>query len=638
MAPSLRHALIPPDPDPALSPYTGFTRAHWQVVADGLLAAAWRWATPGGALLDLPGRPSASGTRSDGLEGYARTFLAAAFRVAGADGADPHGWLGRYADGLAVGTRTPGRDDEESWPLIRDIHIQGQPMVESASVALGLQLTRPWLWDRLDPEVQDSAERWLRDALRHTPSPNNWYLFPFTVASFLEAVGRGDKETERARARGLELLESWYQGEGWYSDGDGRAYDHYNGWALHLYPMLQAHLTQDTELLNTYGPRLRAHLESLSLLFAADGAPVHFGRSLAYRFATASAVALGAVTGHTPLAPGASRHLTSACLRYFLDRGAVDSRGLLTLGWHGPHAPTVQPYSGPASPYWASKAFVALLADEDHPLWTAREEPLPVQERDQVRALAGPGLLIHGTASDGIVRLHNHGSDHVRPEEGESAAAEDPLYARFAYSTHTGPTSRDNAGDNHLALVLDGGTGRSVRRRIRPLGAGGEGTWGWAASRHLPVFPDGPPLVPGLRVESVTVVRGPYELRVHRVLGGPPNARAEQTGWATGPDGTPVSELHPLLGWDRQDTVRAPQGTAYTVWATMPRLSGEASGTRVYAAVATLTAEPPAVRAAAAVTEVTTAADELHVTWYDDTVTRVAFTPSIQVTWSGRPD
>lgn len=89
------------------SPYTGYTRDHWEAAADGLLRAAWRWATPGGALLDLPGPPSASGVRSDGLEGYARTFLAAAFRVAGGGGKDPYGWLGRYAEGLAAGTRTP---------------------------------------------------------------------------------------------------------------------------------------------------------------------------------------------------------------------------------------------------------------------------------------------------------------------------------------------------------------------------------------------------------------------------------------------------------------------------------------------------------------------------------------------------
>ncbi len=336
------------------SPRTGYTREHWEAAADGLLRAAWRWATPDGALLDLPGPPSASGVRSDGLEGYARTFLAAAFRVAGGGGKDPHGWLDRYAQGLAAGTRTPGRDDAESWPLIRDLHVHGQPMVESASVALGLRLTRPWLWDRLDSAVQDRTEEWLRGALRHAPAPNNWYLFPFTVAGFLESVGRGDAETARARRRGLGLLEQWYAGQGWYADGDGRAFDHYNGWALHLYPVLDTHLAGGDGApagpAQQHGARLRAHLDSHCLLFGADGAPLYFGRSLTYRFAAAAAVGLGAVTGHTPLTPGTSRRLLSGSLRYFLERGAVDDAGLLRPGWHGAHAATLQPYSGPATP------------------------------------------------------------------------------------------------------------------------------------------------------------------------------------------------------------------------------------------------------------------------------------------------
>ena len=86
-----------PAEDRVLSPHTGYTRDHWAAAADSLLAAAWRWATPGGARLDLPGPPSGSGVRSDGLEGFARTFLAAAFRIAGDDGKDPHSWLERYA-------------------------------------------------------------------------------------------------------------------------------------------------------------------------------------------------------------------------------------------------------------------------------------------------------------------------------------------------------------------------------------------------------------------------------------------------------------------------------------------------------------------------------------------------------------
>ncbi|MEV0011849.1 DUF2264 domain-containing protein [Streptomyces sp. NPDC047973] len=622
---------LPPE-DRGASPYTGYTRAHWEAAADGLLDAAWKWSTPGCAMLDLPGRPSGSGVRSDGLEGYARTFLTAAFRVAGAEGKDPHNWLERYADGLRSGTRAAGRDDAESWPLIRDHTVFGQPMVESASVAIGLRLTRPWLWDRLDPGTQDRAEEWLRDALRHTPAPNNWYLFPFSVAGFLESVGRGDAETARARQRALDLLEGWYRGDGWYADGDGRAFDHYNGWALHLYPVLDAHLSGDAELAAHYGARLREHLESFGLMFGADGAPMHFGRSLTYRFAAGAAVGMGAVSGHTPLSPGTSRRLISGSLRYFLDRGAAGDDGLLSLGWHGPHDATLQMYSGPSSPYWASKAFVALLAPAEHPLWTAEEEPAPSEGPDSVLSLPAPGLLLQSTRPDGIVRLHNHGSDHVRPHEGETAGISDPLYARLAYSTASGPTSAGNTADNHLSLRVGGS--RSARVRIRPMGAGhGEG-WGWAASWHVPVFPAGAPTVPGLRVESVTVVRGRYELRVHRVLGAPAGARAEQTGWATDPRGEVRSSLHGLHGWEEPEEVRAPEGTAYTRWAVLPRLGADVEGTRLLVALASLTAEAASRPLAAAVSGVNVDGDTVEVAWAEDgSVTRVSFAP-LEVTHS----
>ncbi|WP_327257022.1 DUF2264 domain-containing protein [Streptomyces sp. NBC_01244] len=623
-----------PREDRVLSPYTGYTRAHWEAVADGLLRAAWRWATPQGALLDLPGPPSASGVRSDGLEGYARTFLAAAFRVSGAGGEDPYGWLDRYADGLAAGTRTPGRDDAESWPVIRDLHAGGQPMVESASVALGLRLTRPWLWDRLDSAVQDRTEDWLRGALRHVPAPNNWYLFPYTVAGFLESVGRGDAETARARSRALDLLEGWYAGQGWYADGEGRAFDHYNGWALHLYPVLDGHLDASPDRSGRadrpapHGDRLRAHLDGFSLLFGADGAPMHFGRSLTYRFAAASAVGLGAVTGHTPLTPGTSRRLISGSLRYFLDRGAVGADGLLGLGWHGPHGATLQNYSGPASPYWASKAFVCLLAPAAHPLWTATEEPAPSEGPDQVLALPAPGLLIQTTRADGIVRLHNHGSDHVGPDQPEAARDEDPLYSRQAYSTRSGPTAGANTPDNHLAVAVAGA--RSVRRRIHPLGTGQGNGWGWAASWHRPVFPGGAPTVPGLRVESVTFVRGRHELRVHRVQGAPYGARVEQTGWATGPEEPLRSELHPVHGWEVREEARAPAGTAFTRWASVPRLTAGAEHTGLYAALVELTGtgEPDPPPIAGALTRVTADEGSIEVRWADDgSLTRIAFEP-----------
>jgi hypothetical protein len=182
----------------------------------------------------------------------------------------------------------------------------------------------------------------------------------------------------------------------------------------------------------------------------------------------------------------------------------------------------------------------------------------------------------------------------------------------------TGPTASTNASDNHFSVVIAGA--RSVRRRIHPLGAGGGDSWGWAASWHRPVFATGAPMVPGLRVESVTVVSGAYELRVHRVLGAPGGARVELTGWAVGEP--LVSVLYPVQGWTGQDEVRAPQGTAFTPWARIPRLSADAHGTAIYAALAMLTEQPEPF--AATVTGSTE--DSIEVRWADQ-LTRIAFTP-----------
>ncbi len=138
-----------PADDRSSSPYTGWTRAHWEAAADGLLAAVEPYATADRALYHLPGdRVSGSGRLSDGLEGYARTLLLAAFRR-------DERTLARYADGLAAG---PGG----AWPRIED---RGQPLVEAASIALALRLTRPLLWDRLDDAVRQRAAGWLGAAL-----------------------------------------------------------------------------------------------------------------------------------------------------------------------------------------------------------------------------------------------------------------------------------------------------------------------------------------------------------------------------------------------------------------------------------------------------------------------------------------
>ncbi|WP_331716817.1 DUF2264 domain-containing protein [Streptomyces sp. 3214.6] len=95
-----------------------------------------------------------------------------------------------------------------------------------------------------------------------------------------------------------------------------------------------------------------------------------------------------------------------------------------------------QPYSGPASPYWASKAFLGLLLPADHPVWTAREEAGPVDTADRRLALPAPGWLLHSTAADGIVRLVNYGADRLPPRPPR------PTTARTTRASPTPPPPR----------------------------------------------------------------------------------------------------------------------------------------------------------------------------------------------------
>ncbi|GAB3973919.1 DUF2264 domain-containing protein [Plantactinospora veratri] len=529
-----------PAVDGWLSPYTGWTRAHWEATADRLLDAVVPHAVPGFSQVRLPGRPSSAGLSSDGLEGYARTFLLAAFRIAGAGGDVPAALVERYADGLAHGTDPAHR---YAWPTPADC---SQQLVEAASIALALHETRPWLFDRLDPPVRQRVVDWLAAVTGKRTWQSNWVLFPVVVGQFLATVGAPHDPAEIDA--GLERIEQWYVGDGWYTDGAGQCFDYYAGWAMHLYPLLWARMSGDRERGDRYRERLRAFLGQYQHMFGRDGAPVHQGRSLCYRFASVAPLWLGELTDATPLPPGRTRRIASGVLRHFHERGVPDERGLLDLGWYERFLPCTQHYSGPASPYWASKAFLGLLLPADHPVWTARESAAPIDEADRVVALPAPGWLLHATRHDGIVRLVNHGSDRARHLAADGL--EDPHYTRFGYASHaapdTGEEARTRAVDGHLAVLGPDGT-VSRRRRIEPIAVHDR----FAASAYSDELPAGQ-----VRVQTASVVRGPWELRVHRVTA-PPGCQVREGGYALAGTRPPSVDTGP--GWA---AVRRPDGLA----------------------------------------------------------------------------
>lgn len=435
-----------------ISPYTGWERRHWTALADRMIGALDRYRSPNGARVLLPGPNSAYGPDSDGLEGYARSLLLAGFRIAGERGTDPNGVLKRYAAGLAAGTDP---HHPEAWPRPDTLD---QAKVEAASIALVLQLTRPWLWDRLDDRVRETTVEWLSRVIGEPYPPINWVWFRIVVESFLREAGGPWSQTDIEED--LAVHASLRRAGGWLSDGQERAYDHYTGWALHTYPLLWTSLFDVTGTLcssplrATWEADLARYLQDAVRLVGADGSPLLQGRSLIYRFAAAAPFWTGACSGAGALPPGLTRRVASGMLDHFTRHGVPDGAGLLSMGWHHPWPAMRQSYSGPGSPYWAAKGMLGLALPAEHPVWTATEEPLPLERTGQTRIVPAPGWLVTGRREDGIVTVINHGTDHAQVGAVRTDA---PLYARLGYSTATLPpltgTTVDSPVDNTVALL-----------------------------------------------------------------------------------------------------------------------------------------------------------------------------------------
>ncbi|MCF0091348.1 DUF2264 domain-containing protein [Micromonospora sp. MH99] len=504
-----------------------WSRDDWLGLADRMLAAVRPFASSGHALVNLPGPEGGYGRAVDGLEGFARTFLLAGFRIAGARGVGMDELVDRYAAGIAAGT-DPSSPDR--WVRL-DEHPQAK--VEAASIALVLDLTRPWIWDRMPSRVHERVVDYLRPAVGDDTYPQiNWVWFRLVVQTFLRSVGGPHSLDEMAAD--LSTHDGFARRDGWMSDGPHRAYDHYVGWALHLYPTLWARMAGAADLAEQRRDRdlasLDRFLSDAVALVGADGSPLIQGRSLIYRFAAAAPFWVGAIAGVPSVSLGQLRGAATRIVRHFVANGAPDERGLLTTGWHRSWPRLAQSYSGPGSPYWASKGLLGIALPAEHPVWTAPEEPLPVEERDTVRAVRAPGWLVSGTRADGIVRVVNHGTDHA--VEG-ATVGDSPLYARLGYSTATSPVLDDSGWASPLdqSVTLVDGAGRATHRagmRLLTVHVDTDGV-GVAGSRGLAHWVDPDPgqrdhgggragrSRPAGHLTVYSVVRGPWELRLTRV-------------------------------------------------------------------------------------------------------------------------
>lgn len=351
----------------------------------------------------------------------------------------------RFRTGLVNGT-DPTHD--EYWGSADDF---SQKLVEMAAIGVGLALTPEELWEPLSDDERERLVTWLNQINDAKLHDCNWLFFRVMVNMGLRAVGaRHDWEFTQSS---LDRLESFYQGDGWYTDGpenNQSPTDYYLPWAMHFYGLVYATLVDDdSKRAERFRERAAEFATHHAHWFDDDGRAIPYGRSLTYRFAQASFWGGLAFAGVNPLPWGEIRGIWARNMRWWLNQPIFTDGGLLSIGYRYPTLKTSENYNSPNSPYWAMKAFFPLALEPDHPFWQADEAPLPDFPETTVQPQAGKVVC---RDEDHLFALSlPQASVHGREK-----------YTKFAYSTEFAfsvasrrPGPGRGGHDSALALSLD---------------------------------------------------------------------------------------------------------------------------------------------------------------------------------------
>lgn len=320
-----------------------------------------------------------------------------------------------------------------------------QRLVEMAAYGLGLALMQDRLLAWFTPREQENLHAWLNQITDAEMPDSNWNYFAIMVQLGFKRAGL--PWDRLAVERRFAMMEIYYLGDGWYSDGPGRPKDYYISMAFHFYGLIYATLNAEDDPQRAATLRERAQLfaQDFITMSAAGGESVPFGRSLTYRFAMVafwSAVAFAELEVFTP---GIVKGIVLRHLRWWLAQPIFDRDGILTLGFAYPNLAMCEDYNSPGSPYWALKVFLILALPEAHPFWQAEEENLP--------ALAARRALPHA----GQILMHSEASRHVcmlasGQLELNNYVNTEAKYTKFAYSSRFGFTiERGRYGIKHAA-------------------------------------------------------------------------------------------------------------------------------------------------------------------------------------------
>ncbi|WP_395274533.1 DUF2264 domain-containing protein [Enterobacter bugandensis] len=402
----------------------------------------------------------------------------------------------KYMQAIRIGT------DPQSPGYWGETGPYDQRLVEMASYGLGLSLLGNKLTDCFSEREVMNLHAWLNQIADAQMPDSNWNYFAIMVQLGFKRAGL--PYDQAAIDHRFALMEAYYLGDGWYSDGAGRPKDYYISMAFHFYGLIYATLSGDEARAEVLRERSRLFAEDFIYWSAADGASVPFGRSLTYRFAMVafwSAVAFSELDVFTP---GIVKGIILRHLRWWQQRTITDRDGILTLGFACPNLAMCEDYNSPGSPYWALKSYLILALPETHPFWQAEEQPLPALAEKRVIPHAQQ-ILMHSTNSQHVTMLT------AGQLELNNYVNTEAKYTKFAYSSRFGFTiERGRFGLKHAAcdsmlLLADGDNYFRGRRECDAVRVDEN----YIYSRWSPWH--------DVHIETWQIPFGEWHLRLHRI-------------------------------------------------------------------------------------------------------------------------
>jgi|694.fasta_scaffold05909_6 hypothetical protein len=252
-----------------------------------------------------------------------------------------------------------------------------QPLVDAAFLAQALLLAPAALWEPLDKQTKERFIFEFTKIRAIKPANNNWVLFAAIIETFLLSI---DAPYDAARIdAGIDKIQGWYVGDGWYSDGVKFHFDHYNGFVIQpmLVTVLRVNVSKGRRTqaeLDLAIKRMKRYASFQERFISPEGTFPVFGRSSTYRVGAFWPLATLALENNLPAGVLHSQvrpALTAVFKRVFV-KDTFNGSGLLTLGFVGANQSNIaDSYSNTGSMYLASFAFMPLGLPASHDFWTA---------------------------------------------------------------------------------------------------------------------------------------------------------------------------------------------------------------------------------------------------------------------------